>query len=355
VESDACTNTGGEVTQSHDSIWAAYLTGRQPAERFLRVAQTQSSPATAKAKTDSSSEGATQTLVLEPSEYDQFVTAFKTKPERGRRQRLLALLQASNRTEDGQIRQIVVDLAEAAIRAVEAIALPDSVDGSVYEEAVSTWLTTSRKRPLKHADADLLLILVHIGWHRGLLDTDVVWNFLRTGLSKPARKSSTEIAAPQPDATLVDVLLANDEPQAIVPALLGYYDRSRAKRTDLEDRVKGLADQVEALVAQRDALRSRVETLSTEKEALQTSCAAAETTIQQLEARARSMRASYMHRLDDMRGHTLGTLEGPLSRWLQTGLDAVRMDPPRSSVIEERLEEALKLIEREVEWLRRSA
>ncbi len=67
------------------------------------------------------------------------------------------------------------------------------------------------------------------------------------------------------------------------------------------------------------------------------------------------MRASYQHKLDDVRGHIRGTLQGQLTRWLETSLDASRASPPRTEVIEERLEEALKLIEKELQWLQPSA
>ena len=55
------------------------------------------------------------------------------------------------------------------------------------------------------------------------------------------------------------------------------------------------------------------------------------------------LRAGYQHKLDEERGKQRGAFD-TLARWLQTAIVAVRADPPRLPVVEERLEEALILV-----------
>ena len=82
---------------------------------------------------------------------------------------------------------------------------------------------------------------------------------------------------------------------------------------------------------------------------------AAENKVTELEKQIVELRDGYQHKLDDLRGRIRGMLQGQLTRWLQTALDASRSDPPWTQAIQERLEDALRLIEKEIQWLQPSA
>jgi hypothetical protein len=74
-----------------------------------------------------------------------------------------------------------------------------------------------------------------------------------------------------------------------------------------------------------------------------------------LELRLSQLDDGYKHRLQEVRGRMRGILEGQLTRWLQTALHASQETPPWTHTIQERLEEALSLIEKESRWLHPSA
>lgn len=71
--------------------------------------------------------------------------------------------------------------------------------------------------------------------------------------------------------------------------------------------------------------------------------------IEKLKKEIVEIQASYQYKLDDLRGRVRGLLRGQLTRFLQTALDASRSEPPRTSVIQERLEDSLKLIDKEIQ------
>ena len=77
--------------------------------------------------------------------------------------------------------------------------------------------------------------------------------------------------------------------------------------------------------------------------------------IQELERQIVDIRDGYQHKLDALRGRIRGVLQGELTRWIETALDAARSDPPFTKAIDERLEDALKLIAKEIQWLQPSA
>jgi ElaB/YqjD/DUF883 family membrane-anchored ribosome-binding protein len=75
--------------------------------------------------------------------------------------------------------------------------------------------------------------------------------------------------------------------------------------------------------------------------------------IDNLERNLVSYRTSSKHKLQTMRSRMLGLLRGDLTRWLETAQDAATVDPPRIRVITERIDQALRKIEQEAQWLDR--
>ena len=70
--------------------------------------------------------------------------------------------------------------------------------------------------------------------------------------------------------------------------------------------------------------------------------------IEKLKKEIVEIQDSYQYKLNDLRGRVRGLLQGQLTRFLQTALDASRSEPPWTKAIQERLEDALKLIGKEI-------
>lgn len=354
---DVGTNAVHKEDPNDTYPWVAYLTGRQSAERFLEEAQRNLALLRAGGNADSSPQETSTSQGPSAVEIDLFASGFKANPERGL-QRLVALLQASNRADDPEVLRIAIELAEAALRKVQPFGFPALEPGSTLMNAISAWLTEKRKSARQHVlkpeYSNLLLVVIHVSRYRGLLDPSSIWDLLDIALAE--EPSATDAAAPSndPHALLMNLVLSSHEPLSIMQTALRHHRRSHSAMANLEHQVQDLTSRLEVLVSDRDRQRTRADTLNAVNEELRSHCEGLETKVSELEAQMKTTRAIYAHKLDDMRDHAMSTMQGPLARWLQTGLDAVRFTPPRTAVIEERLEEALKLIEREVEWLRHS-
>ena len=108
------------------------------------------------------------------------------------------------------------------------------------------------------------------------------------------------------------------------------------------------------LDAARTLLETKVESLNNDIETLEQHKTKNEQGIELLRQELNEIRNGYQHKLDDLRGKIRGLLQGELTRWLQTALDAVQSEPPWIQAVQERLEESLKLIQKEAQWLQRS-
>ncbi|KPL91981.1 hypothetical protein [Herpetosiphon geysericola] len=74
-----------------------------------------------------------------------------------------------------------------------------------------------------------------------------------------------------------------------------------------------------------------------------------------LENDINSMKASFLYKTNELREHFSGVLQGQMIRWLTTSIEAIQADPKRLEVVEERLNNLLQLVERELQWLQHSA
>ena len=73
--------------------------------------------------------------------------------------------------------------------------------------------------------------------------------------------------------------------------------------------------------------------------------------IEKLKKEIIEIQGSYQYKLNDLRGRTRGLLQGELTRFLQTALDTLIHTEPQfaKKIIQERLEDSLKLIKKAVE------
>jgi chromosome segregation ATPase len=123
---------------------------------------------------------------------------------------------------------------------------------------------------------------------------------------------------------------------------------------EINAQIESQAADIARLTAECASLNITIAGLCAEIATLKEQKAAAGTKVAELEGQVVEIRNGYQHKLDELRGRIRGILQGQLTRWLQTALDASHADPPWTQAIQERLEDALRLIEREMKWLQPS-
>lgn len=333
------TPTKPPVTEASPSVavspWEDYLTGKKvPADRFLARM------------------GKGVITMPDDATRHRFAEALVSKPDRIGR--LIVLLQAS-RVSGDPIHRIVVELAEAGIKRFGVVSFPEQLDTSTFYHAVSSWLTGIRKKPLKPADLNMLFLLLHFGWHRQLLDDDMAFSLVASADAKPAKPRPKHAQPTKPAQTALEVLLAGAPMAPILSSSLAYYKVYTSATDKLNAQMQSQVAEIERLIAECAGLNATITGLRTDIATLQEEKATAESRIAELDKHIVDIRDGYQHKLDELRGRMRGMLQGQLTRWLQTALDASRSEPPWAQAIQERLEDALKLIEKEMQWLQPSA
>jgi hypothetical protein len=319
------------------SPWEDYLVGKKvPADRFLAKLR----------KSD----------VTMPDDATRhcFAEALVAKPKSDRIGRLIALLQASA-VSGNTIRRSVVELAEAGIKRLGIVSFPEQLDANTFYDAVSSWLAGIRKKPLKQDDMNRLFLLLHFGWHRQLLDDETAFSLIASADAKPATSRPQHAQPAKSAQTALEVLLAGASTAPLRSSALAYYKVYRSAMDKLHAQVQSQVAERGRLSAECASLNATITGLHTDIVTLQEEKAHAESRITELNQQIIDVRDGYQHKLDELRGRMRGTLQGQLTRWLQTALDASRSDPPWTQAIQERLEDALKLIEKEIQWLQPSA
>ena len=151
------------------------------------------------------------------------------------------------------------------------------------------------------------------------------------------------------------MLLAAAPTAPVLSAWLAYDKVHTAVTDKLNAQMQSQAVEIVRLTAECASLNATITGLRTDIATLQEGKATAESRIAELEKQIVNIRDGYRHQIYEMRERMRGVLQGQLTRWLQTALDASRANPPKAAVIEERVEDALKLIEKEIQWLQPSA
>jgi hypothetical protein len=281
----------------------------------------------------------------------RFTVALAAKPDR--LTRFILLLQASA-TSGNTIRKIVTDFAEASIRQFGVVSFPEPLDAAAFRQTVASWIEDIPQKPLKPADLNILFLLLHFGSQRQLLHHDAAFSLVSTAVSKsakPARKASPTARQKTP----LEVLLAATPSRPLLTALVAYSKAWRTQCDDLDERIEQQTEEIARLALESARQQSTISGLEKEIATLKEQKSAAEIKMAELENQIVQIHDGYKHKLDDLRGRIRGVMQGQLTRWLQTSLDAARSDPPFTKVVEERLEDALKLIEKEIQWLQPSA
>ena len=132
-------------------------------------------------------------------------------------------------------------------------------------------------------------------------------------------------------------------------------------RAVYEEIVADLRHDAKRLRGSREALQKRLtatEAVGDEQRGrigqLQERVTALERAVEGLEQDLVSQKTSSLYELQTVKARMMGVLRGELTRWLATAQDAATADPPHGRVVTERLEQALRKIEGEVQWLESS-
>jgi hypothetical protein len=280
--------------------------------------------------------------------------------------RLLGLIHAVPASKSA-LREMVIFLAEAAAaRELQLDEWPKGPD-AVVERRIGRWLDLRAKRPLIPRDLHAFYVFLHLARDVNKLEEDATFRLARlavtphpkvsrakkdTGSGTPKKKGARRDLV---ELTAGDTIVSAAPPVPALTLLCNLHDAEERARAKLVDRVTQLEARVEELtsriLAQEEveaSLQSQVGELTTHREDLLG-------TVTNLEERLAQTEDGYRHRLQEVRGRVRGVMEGQLTRWIQTALHASQENPPWTNTIQERLEEALTLIEKESKWLRPSA
>jgi hypothetical protein len=283
---------------------------------------------------------------------NRFAEALGAKPERVGR--LILLLQASDRF-DVTVSRIVIKLVEAGINRLGVVSFPEPLNAVSFRRAISSWLASIKKKPLKPADLNILFLLLHYGHHRQLLEHDTGFSLVASAISKPIKTRPKQAQHAKLVKTSLEVLLAAAPTTQVLSSLLAFSAAHKAAGHKLNAQIQSQEKAIERLTAELSSLNSTINGLRAEIAKIEEQKVVAENRVFELEKQIVDIRDGYQHKIDELRGRIRGMLQGQLTRWLQTALDASRSDPPWTKAIQERLEDSLKLIEKEIQWLQPSA
>lgn len=258
------------------------------------------------------------------------------KPERLRYiLKLLSVLFAKRDKKNGHaLRRISVDLAERAVTSFLPLQqISDQSPAETFYDSVSSWQVKLGGKSIKTHDYHLLLVFIHIGHCRRWLNEEHALLLLERSCLPLAKGS---LLFPE------SVLTASPaSPKDMTALLLGV----RKKRE--EQQKKGL-----------DFLAAEIEKLERDKADLQNQCgklSSEKTTAEQEVARLRQeimdIRNAALLKDKELRGRMRELLQGRLMRLLENALEASRTEPPYVPVIQERLEDALKIMKEKRECL----
>ena len=289
---------------------------------------------------------------LDQTTKNSLAEALVAKPERIGR--LIQLLQASTTTSI-TIRRIIEEVAETTVKHLNILPPMEQFDATSFSQAASAWAARIAQKPIKPDDLMKLFLLLHFGWQRQLLDQDTGFALVASAVRKPLKATSGQASVKEFTSTPLEILLTVEPTIPVISRLIAYFDASKVSLEKQNTQITSQSDQIKHLTAEISGLDSRVAGLETEIATVLSQQATAEATITELEKQALDIRAGYQHQIYEMRERTRGILANKLRYWLQTALDASQIDPPSMNAIEERLEDALQLIEKEIQWLQPSA
>jgi hypothetical protein len=281
----------------------------------------------------------------------QFAEVLLTKPDKI--QLLLDLFQGCDALND-TLHRIILDFAKVTIDRFGLATITESTDKINFKDSLSSWLETIRKKPLKKTELLQLLLLLQVGWHHGIIDHDTSVTLIGQALTRTAKGQNQKKKRQKSKQLPISVLLSAPPNPAVLSALVQYAKAVSEEKATLTNQIRAQMADIERLTNKNEALDAEVVNLRLEIDQQKSQIATSENRTFEIERQIVDLRNGYRHKIDDLRGQIRGMLQGQLTRWLQTALDASRTNPPWTVAIQERLEDALQLIEKESKCLQHS-
>lgn len=277
-------------------------------------------------------------------EKERFTNVLIKKPDRVFR--LYQLLLASTDANDS-VRRIVMNLTKLGIKQLGVVDLSDPSDGLKFRVSVKSWIDKVEKKPLKVNELNILLVALLWGWRCKLVEQTDVLEFLTLAVSSPQKKGTTRPQTVESNPNQMEVLFRVGAKRESVKALLEYHEVSKLEKEKLDRQIQALLSEKATLDLRRKTLQSEI---SNQKEQIEGLKDEKREALSQIEAQKKELldtRDGFQLKLYELRGRIRGILQGQLTRWLETALEASRDEAPWMPVIQERLEDALDLIKKE--------
>lgn len=281
---------------------------------------------------------------------DRFADTLIAEP--ARLGRFIALQQAST-TRGDSVRRIVSEFAETFILRHGIIQLPVPVDSIAFHHSVMAWLEQIPQRPLKPADMNYLFVVIHFGCQKGLLDFHASLDLLTDAVRKPVKVRAKDKQSVKPNATPLNVLLTASLATPVLAALVAQAEAYEIQTKEGERQLRSQESEIVQLKATCAEFETTIDGLRRDVDLQKELCVAGDKKVAGLERDIVDLGDGWQHKLEEARGRIRGVLQGQLKRWLQTALDAARSNPPFIKAVEERLEDALRAIDGELQWLQR--
>ncbi len=277
-------------------------------------------------------------------ERDRFANVLEKRPDRVFR--LYQLLLASADANDS-VRRIVMNLTELGIKQLGVVDLSDPPDGLKFRVSVKSWVDKVEKKPLKVNELNILLLALLWGWRCKLVQQTDVLEFLTLAVSSPKRRGAAKPKTAESKPSQMEVLFRVGAKRDAIKALLEYHEVSKLEKEQLDRQIQALWSEKATLELRRDTLQSEISNQKEQIKGLKDETREALSRIEALEKELVDTRDGFRLKLYELRGRIRGILQGQLTRWLETALEASRDEAPWMPVIQERLEDALNLIKKE--------
>jgi len=246
--------------------------------------------------------------------------------------RLLDLLQNVH-SSGKQFRGFLTDLCESVLRGDTSISFPSRMDLGTFQEFIFSWIGSLRKRKIKIADFKKLLLFLHFGSLKALIGHTTAREAINTALAKGKKQSGVSCEK----RSELELLLQCTPQQELFSCLLAYSEALLLSE-DKSSRIEKKNQKVSNVGKPKESnLNELIESLQRENK---------EKTEELSE-----LKEAYQFQLEELKGQIRGMMQDEITRWLSMAYAAANAEPPRISVVRERIEDTLKLIEKGKAWL----
>jgi len=237
--------------------------------------------------------------------------------------RLLDLLQNVH-SFGKQFRGFLTDLCESVLKRDNSISFPSRMDPGIFQEFLFSWIGSLGKRKIKIADFRKLLLFLHFGSLKALIDHTTAREAINTALAKGKKKSGVSCEK----LSELELMLCCPPQQEFFSCLLAYSE-SLLLSEDKSSRIEKKNQKVSNAGKPKESnLNELVESLRKENK---------EKTEELVQ-----IKEAYQFQLEELKGKIRGMMQDEIARWLSMAYSAANAEPPRINVVRERIEDTLK-------------